>query len=506
MPQGQCYLWYPEILWLHVGSDTVIALSYFSISLALGYFIAKQPALPFRWLFILASALIFASGVSRAMSIWTIWQPDYGLEGVLKLVVAGIAIGVAVPLIPLLPRALALPRLAELSAASHAFADEIEVRKHTEQALQASEQRFRAIFNSTYQFTGLMSPDGTLLEVNQAALDFGGLSAEEVIGKPFWECRWWTLDAQTQRQLRAAIRRAAGGEFVRYRVDLLGQGNAVALVDFSITPVTDDAGHVVLLIPEGRDITELRQAEARAQQRLNELAHLSRLNTMGELASGLAHELNQPLTVIANNCEVALKLLAAGPDFRAKLVRNLEHTAAQALRAGDVIRRLRALVRQETGERHPVDLNRVIRETVQLIAVETRDKAATIRLALTEPLPALAIDQIQIEQVLVNLIRNGLEAMAAAASARREITIETLYPDDKTVQVTVTDTGPGLDPSRLEQIFAPFHTDKAQGMGMGLTISRSIIEAHEGRLWAEAGAGGAVFRFTLPVTTEQSYD
>lgn len=157
-------------------------------------------------------------------------------------------------------------RTAELSATNLQLQQQIKERQRVEEALRESERRFRAIFNQTFQFMGLMQPDGIVLEANQTALDFGGLQRSDVIGRPFWEARWWTISEQTQNQLRKAIALAASGEFVRYEVDVLGAGNTVATIDFSIKPIRDEAGQVVLLIPEGRDITSLKQAEAQIRQ------------------------------------------------------------------------------------------------------------------------------------------------------------------------------------------------------------------------------------------------
>jgi PAS domain S-box-containing protein len=244
---------------------------------------------------------------------------------------------------------------------------------------------------------------------------------------------------------------------------------------------------------------ESRQAEEQVKQRQAELAHVNRLSTLGEMASSIAHELNQPLTAIANYCDAALMMLhnqnSPTPN---KLVHALQQAISQAQRAGEIVRHLRQFVRKGTQGRERTDLNTLVRETVAFTEAEARFEGATITLDLTESLPTLIMDKIQIQQVLVNLLHNSLEAMEQADSSVRQLIISTARIQTGKVQVTVEDTGPGLDPAIAERLFQRFLTTKAHGIGLGLSISRSIIEAHGGRLWTEPTSGsGAIFHFTL---------
>jgi PAS domain S-box-containing protein len=513
IPHGHCYLWKPELVWLHLVSDSLIALAYYSIPITLVYFVRKRVDLPFGWIFVLFSTFIVACGTSHLMAVWTLWHPTYWLSGAIKAITALVSLCTAVLLVPLVPKALALPSPAQLEAANLQLQQEIDARqqveealreseerfrsafdsaaigmalvaldgrwlkvnralceivgyseeellatkfqaithpddldtdldyvrqllegkirsyemekrylhklghvvwillsgsllrdvegkplyfiaqvqditfrKHTEEALRESEERyraivedqteliaqfqpngtltfvneaycryfgqareevignryepfifegdrqsiaqilnslslenpvgtiehrvvvageirwmqwinraifdeqerfvefqsvgrdisdrvqaeealreserrFRAIFNQTFQFVGLLKPDGTLLEANQTALDFGGIRHADIVNRPFWEARWWTISTETQNQLKDAIARAATGEFVRYEVDVLGAGNSVATIDFSLKPVKDEQGNVILLIPEGRNISDKKQVE-----------------------------------------------------------------------------------------------------------------------------------------------------------------------------------------------------------------------------------------------------
>ena len=378
------------------------------------------------------------------------------------------------------------------------FQRDVTDRVRAAAALEASEQRFRAIFNSTFQFIGLLSPDGIVLEVNQTALDFGGLSDEDVVGRPFWEAKWWTLSSETQSRLQAAIQDAARGKLVRYEVHMRGKHGVVASIDFSLKPVVNARGETVLIIPEGRDITERKSAEEEAKRHQRELAHIMRLNTMGEMASGLAHELNQPLTAVASYCETALSVLAQPVPQPAKVHDILGRAVKQAHRAGDIIRHLRAFLVKGAGRKERFEVDQMVREVVEFLDWELRHSQVKVKLQLDGHGCPVRADKVQIEQVLLNLMRNSLEAIQEAQIAGAGITVETNLVANHRIRVRVRDNGPGVDAAMYPKLFDPFQTSKGRGMGMGLPISRSIIEAHGGKLWAgEASRQGAVFSFEL---------
>jgi two-component system sensor histidine kinase TtrS len=256
-----------------------------------------------------------------------------------------------------------------------------------------------------------------------------------------------------------------------------------------------------------REAAERRRAEAEARARQAELAHVHRLNTMGEMASGFAHELNQPLSAIVNYAKGAVRRLNQGAIAPAELLPVLEQVAAQAERAAAVIRRIRAFIRKEVPEHATIDLNKTIRETAGLIAAETERAGVRLVLELDEPLPRVSADAIQIEQVIVNLVRNAIEAMTEANSPVRRVTLRTAFATPTTVEIAVEDTGPGLPQVGRDQLFDPFFTTKTDGLGLGLSISQNIVEAHGGRLTAAPRPdGGAVFRFTLPIAEEARHD
>jgi len=247
-----------------------------------------------------------------------------------------------------------------------------------------------------------------------------------------------------------------------------------------------------------RDLTQRQSAERRIQELQSELLHISRLTEMGQMASGLAHELNQPLTAGANYLQAVRRLIERGDEAslaRAKAA--AESAAGQLTRAGEIIRRLRDFVKKAEPDRREENVVTLIEEASGLALIGAREQGVTVRFETAMEMPLARVDKVQIQQVLVNLIRNAVEAMQA--SPRREITIQTGLGDDGLIRIGVSDTGPGISAQVMQRLFQPFVTTKPQGMGVGLSLCRAIIEAHDGRLWAEANpGGGAIFRFTLP--------
>ena len=252
------------------------------------------------------------------------------------------------------------------------------------------------------------------------------------------------------------------------------------------------------------DVTERRELEERDRRLRAELAHTDRLSTAGEMASGLAHELNQPLTAISHNCDALLYAIKNTSLPQATLSDTLQDIYEQAQRAGHIIHSMRQMAQKESVVSHSVDINTLVVDTVRLGRQEAYEHLIDVKLDLASQLPAVNIDAVQIQQVLLNLERNAIDAIRQGQCDKREITISTSYEDDA-VCVRVEDSGPGIDPLIAGKLFTSFQTTKAQGMGMGLSISRTIIEAHGGHLWVEANEPGrTVFSFTLPVMEEQS--
>jgi two-component system sensor kinase FixL len=254
-----------------------------------------------------------------------------------------------------------------------------------------------------------------------------------------------------------------------------------------------------------RDLSERQQTEARLQELQSELVHISRLTAMGEMASALAHELNQPLSAIANYLRGSFRLLANRTDPESvRLKEALDKAADQALRAGEIIRRLRDFVARGETEMQVESLTKLVEEASALALVGAKQFGVRVRFDLDQRADRIFADKVQVQQVLLNLMRNAIEAMVEAGSPRREIALASSVANGEMVEATVADTGPGIAPEISAQLFQPFTTTKRAGMGVGLSISRTIIEAHGGELWVEPNAGGgSVFHFTLRAAAKE---
>jgi C4-dicarboxylate-specific signal transduction histidine kinase len=246
-------------------------------------------------------------------------------------------------------------------------------------------------------------------------------------------------------------------------------------------------------------------AEMEARRTLDQLAHVSRVAVLGELAASLAHELNQPLAAILSNAQAARRLLDATPAELGEVREALGDIVADDKRAGEVIRRMRTLLKKGQPQHELHSLNDLVREVARLVANDMLLRGADLHLELAPSLPAVRGDGIQLQQVVLNLLINALEATASVPAGQRHIWARTHSTRQEQVELSVRDSGGGIEPSRLPLIFEPFYSTKEQGLGMGLTISRSIVEAHGGRLWAESPPGqGALIGCVLPASPPDS--
>ncbi|MEE8350612.1 MAG: ATP-binding protein [Rhodospirillales bacterium] len=255
-------------------------------------------------------------------------------------------------------------------------------------------------------------------------------------------------------------------------------------------------------------IAHSKRAENELREKDSELRRVSRLSDMGQMTSALAHEINQPLTAIASYIQAARRILEKGDDdTREKVYENMDKAVAQGTRAAEIIRRLRQFIEKGETEYSKGDINAIVEEAHAMALLDAARKDVKVRFNLGRNLPLVVMDKIQIQQVVVNLVRNSLDALME--SEQRELTITTLAAENNSIEVAVSDTGPGLPEEVAKQLFKPFLTTKPDGMGVGLSICRSIIDEHGGRLWTTPNpGGGTVFRFTLPAfsDTNKSHD
>jgi C4-dicarboxylate-specific signal transduction histidine kinase len=273
-------------------------------------------------------------------------------------------------------------------------------------------------------------------------------------------------------------------------------------VELAITPLK--TGDIWTFSSFIRDITGQRQAQEDLRNAHAELAHVNRVMTMGELAASIAHEVNQPLAAIIASGDSCTAWLENEPPNLEKARAAASRVIQAATQASDIVRRIRALFKKTTPITTTLEINEVITESVSLVGGEVQRKGVSLNTELAANLPAVLGDRIQLQQVILNLAINGTEAMAGFENQPRRLVIQSKLAEPGEILVSVADTGPGIDPQQTAQLFAPFFTTKPEGIGMGLSVSRSIIEAHGGRLWAAANQPrGAVFHFVLPAATNE---
>lgn len=391
--------------------------------------------------------------------------------------------------------------LARLRAARRQIGEKESTHESVLDRLKENEYRLRAIIESEPECVKLQAEDGTVLEINPAGLKLVDADRPaDIVGRPIY-----TVVAPEYLDLyRENMRRVFSGEAVVYEFRAVTLKNRISWMETHAAPLRDARGKIYALLGITRDITEHKQAEEQARRHQTELARVARLSTMGEMATGMAHELNQPLSAIANFARGCIRRLQSGGMSPEELVEPLEEVCGQAERAGEILRHVRDFVRKSELQIKPVELNQVVRAVVKFTEHEARQQRTLVRLQLGSGLPKVLADPIMIEQVICNLVRNAVEAMAEAHSPRREVVIRTRRFGDDAVEIEIGDTGPGIDGAIIDRVFDQFFTTKPEGVGMGLSISRSIVEAHGGQVRAESGAsGGAILRFTLKASAQQ---
>jgi two-component system, LuxR family, sensor kinase FixL len=386
-----------------------------------------------------------------------------------------------------------------------------------------TQARYQLLIDTAGSSIVVLSPEYRILEFNHEAERIYGWRRSDVLGKNYLEL---FLPVERRPGVAGMIQNILAGTMVEgFEGVLRDRSGAKRIVLWNVRRLCGAGGQALGIIGIGQDITqrklaeeqirhlneelearvatrtaELSASEQRAREHQAHLAHVLRVSTMGEMAAALAHELNQPLGAIvnyANGIGVRLREGGLAPDDLRDAV---GHIAAEGLRAGEIIRRAREFVRLGVANREPADVNGVVRDAAQLIGADARHIGVPIRLALESELPLVEMDRIQVEQVILNLLRNGLDAMSEPDPNRHELVVQTTIPTEDTVEVSVRDSGIGMSPATRERIFDPFFTTKTGGLGMGLSISRSIVEAHGGRLWATGNTDrGTTFSFSLPV-------
>ena len=338
--------------------------------------------------------------------------------------------------------------------------------------------------------------------VNPSFEKLTGYGRQEVIGKKSYFLRSGLHDDKFYDELWQVIGK---GDVYHGRLVNRKKDGSLYHEQKTISPLKDDNGRITHFISAGHDITELVEAEEKNRAHQAELTHVARLSTLGEMTSGLAHELNQPLCAITTYAQTCLHIIQKPGCDAERLRYGLEQVVKQAELASTIFRRLRDFARKGEIRREPVDMPRIVKEVTEFVAAEAQQKRVRLERNIQEDLPALAADAIQIEQVLLNLVRNAMDAVAGLQEDRRVITLGVCSTDSASIAVEIRDRGHGCPAGMVERLFEPFVTSKPEGLGIGLSISQGIVEAHGGTLWlADNSPEGATFRFTLPLDHESA--
>ncbi|PNR00335.1 PAS domain-containing sensor histidine kinase (plasmid) [Azospirillum argentinense] len=499
LPHGVCLFWRPEILTLHIVSDVLTGLSYYSIPVALLYFVVKRRDVAFTWIVWLFAAFILACGTTHFFSLWTLWYPDYAVEGIVKALTAMVSVLTAVALWVQMPKALALPSATQLADANGALQREIEIRRQ-------AERRYASFFNNLAEglFVVTVLPDGEFAfdTLNPAHARATGIDPETIRGRLVREAVPPETAAAVIERYSACV--AAGGPIdYEETLDLPVGRRTWHTV---LVPVRGEDGRVVQILGSSRDITDRKRLQ-------EELVQTSKLATLGTLAAGMAHEMSQPLNIIRIWAENALSRLRDGDTDTARLDKVLTIMSEQAERMGRIIDHMRTFSRRD-GATQRFDPAASVRSSVELVS----NQFALENIKVVSDVPAIDCvtrgRPLQLEQVLVNLLSNARDAIlewradpdGSPAAGRIAVNMRCDMTAGRAT-ITITDDGGGIDPDILPRIFDPFFTTKevGKGSGLGLSIGYGIIDSMGGRIDAanvthENGSRGVRFTITVPVS------
>ena len=366
-------------------------------------------------------------------------------------------------------------------------------REETEAELRQSETRFRLLYDQTPSMFFTVDRTGVVRSLNSFAVEHLGYSASALIGESVLRIVHPQDQDFVTRHLTACFTEPGAVRTLAFR-KIRMDGSAIWVKEVARVVEGPDGASAFIVC---EDVTESRANEEAARQSRDALAHALRITTLGELTASLAHELNQPLTAVATNAQAGRRMLQAG-DYQ-QLEEILADICQDATRAGDVVHRLRTLLQKGEPARAPIDINQLVAGVAMLVRHDFERANITVKVTLDDDLPSVPGDAVQLQQVVLNLLLNACDALASLAEGPRELQITTRKADDGSIAIVVCDTGAGLAHLELTRIFEPFVTTKPQGLGLGLSISRSIVESHGGRIWATRNDGpGLTLQVELP--------
>jgi PAS domain S-box-containing protein len=382
-----------------------------------------------------------------------------------------------------------------------AIIEDITERKQAEQAVQQSQQLLESVLATLPVGVVVTNEEGDIILSNAASKAIWGQLI--ISGRERWEnsrACWHETGKQIEPAEWASIRALNGQTILNDLVDIETFNRERKTIRNSAAPIRNADGQIAGAVIVNEDVTEAIRSEEKLHQAQAELAHVARVTMMGELTASIAHEVNQPLAGVVTNANAASRWLNIAPPNLDEAREAVQRIARDGARASEVILRIRAILKKSEPSRTSVNLNELIEETVALTQPELKHKKVSLRMDLSPQLPIVLVDRVRLQQVLLNLFVNAGDSLSVVSDRTRILRVRTEQTEPRSVQVVVEDNGAGIKASNTEYLFEPFYTTKSQGLGLGLSISRSIIEAHGGRLWATPNDGqGATFQFSLPI-------
>ncbi|MDA8110414.1 MAG: ATP-binding protein [Betaproteobacteria bacterium] len=406
----------------------------------------------------------------------------------------GLALGAAVLAVWAALRVAALKT--RLHEAEAALEREVTARRAIERTATDQKQRLKMIIETEPECVKIQAADGTILDMNPAGLAIiDARCREDIVGK----AAYGYIAREHRGKYAEMTKRVFQGEPATLEFRLVGLRGTQRWMETHAVPLREPDGTISAMLAVTRDVTDRKHAEENERQHRAALARMLRALSMGEMATSIAHELNQPLTAIVNYSRGAIRRLQASQGSVEEVIDSLAIASAEAERAASIIRNIRNFLSKQPTQRETREVGAIVRGVMSFMQAELRQHGVRSTVTVGEGLPPVEIVPIEIEQVMLNLARNAIEAMAGAADRDRELAIVTRGDGNGGVEVAVSDTGPGLPSSENGDVFEPFFTTKPDGLGMGLAITRSIVEAHGGRIWVERTSGlGTTFVFSLP--------
>ncbi|TNF98604.1 MAG: PAS domain S-box protein [Gammaproteobacteria bacterium] len=375
------------------------------------------------------------------------------------------------------------------------ISEDITENRQAEIDLKKTEIRFHTLFDAAADFIFVIDPDGIILEANRYACERSGYEKNAIIGQNIKI--FFTKESQDTCDCNFPVLRERGYSLAD--IEFVCKDGRILQLECMATGVPDESGTFKTFLLVQRDVTDKKKAEEEILRQQREMAHVMRLSTMGEMASGMAHELNQPLTALVSYCATAMQLARGIPSLPEGYLEILERASEQAQRAGSVIRHLREFIKKDSHNKTQLVLDDLIQSVIEFISWEIKDSGIRLTFLGGANEREAYVGKVQIEQILINLIRNSIEAIRQEGIADGRVDIASRLTEDGMIEVSVADNGPGIDPSVSSKLFEPYQTTKEAGMGLGLSISRSIIESHNGKLWNDQQRQpGALFYMSIP--------